>query len=146
MSAWGVVDPILENVTPLHEYEANTWGPVENSVEFLRGGKVATKRFFDDHACALVAAGVGQTFDYGGKQVWRNSKVVKRLRGVAKRFSKIAKGLLRAVVSVDIPQSRRKYLKRFRIQASVLLKALAGSARRSRLFADFATPMIGISK
>jgi len=28
-AAWGVVDPILGNVTPLHEYEANTWGPVE---------------------------------------------------------------------------------------------------------------------
>jgi glucose-6-phosphate 1-dehydrogenase len=27
--AWGVVDPILGNVTPAHEYEANTWGPVE---------------------------------------------------------------------------------------------------------------------
>ena len=27
-SAWEVVDPILGNVTPIHEYEANTWGPV----------------------------------------------------------------------------------------------------------------------
>jgi glucose-6-phosphate 1-dehydrogenase len=29
-AAWEVVDPILGNVTPLHEYEANTWGPVES--------------------------------------------------------------------------------------------------------------------
>ena len=28
-AAWGVVDPILGNVTPVHEYEPNTWGPVE---------------------------------------------------------------------------------------------------------------------
>lgn len=28
-SAWEVVDPILGNVTPIHEYEANTWGPDE---------------------------------------------------------------------------------------------------------------------
>ena len=28
-AAWGVVDPILGNVTPVHEYEANTWGPVQ---------------------------------------------------------------------------------------------------------------------
>lgn len=28
-AAWGVVDPILGDVTPLHEYEANTWGPIE---------------------------------------------------------------------------------------------------------------------
>jgi glucose-6-phosphate 1-dehydrogenase len=28
-AAWGVVDPVLGNVTPVHEYEANTWGPVE---------------------------------------------------------------------------------------------------------------------
>jgi len=28
-AAWGVVDPILGNVTPVYEYEANTWGPVE---------------------------------------------------------------------------------------------------------------------
>jgi glucose-6-phosphate 1-dehydrogenase len=23
------VDPILENITPVHEYEPNTWGPFE---------------------------------------------------------------------------------------------------------------------
>ena len=28
-AAWGVVDPILGDVTPLHEYESNTWGPIE---------------------------------------------------------------------------------------------------------------------
>jgi glucose-6-phosphate 1-dehydrogenase len=28
-AAWGVVDPVLGNVTPVHEYEPNTWGPVE---------------------------------------------------------------------------------------------------------------------
>jgi len=28
-SAWRVVDPILANVTPLYEYEPNTWGPAE---------------------------------------------------------------------------------------------------------------------
>jgi len=28
-AAWSVVDPILGNVTPVHEYEASTWGPVE---------------------------------------------------------------------------------------------------------------------
>ena len=28
-AAWGVVDPILGNVTPVHEYEPNTWGPIE---------------------------------------------------------------------------------------------------------------------
>ena len=25
--AWRVVEPILGDVTPLHEYEAGTWGP-----------------------------------------------------------------------------------------------------------------------
>ncbi len=28
-AAWRVVDPILGNVTPVHEYEPNTWGPAE---------------------------------------------------------------------------------------------------------------------
>jgi glucose-6-phosphate 1-dehydrogenase len=28
-AAWRVVDPILENVTPIHEYGPNTWGPPE---------------------------------------------------------------------------------------------------------------------
>jgi glucose-6-phosphate 1-dehydrogenase len=28
-AAWRVVDPILGNVTPMHEYEPNTWGPSE---------------------------------------------------------------------------------------------------------------------
>jgi glucose-6-phosphate 1-dehydrogenase len=29
-AAWGVVDPILGNVAPVHEYEPNTWGPVQS--------------------------------------------------------------------------------------------------------------------
>ena len=28
-AAWAIVDPILGNVTPLHEYEQGTWGPAE---------------------------------------------------------------------------------------------------------------------
>jgi glucose-6-phosphate 1-dehydrogenase len=28
-AAWRVVDPILGNVTPAHEYEPNSWGPIE---------------------------------------------------------------------------------------------------------------------
>lgn len=28
-AAWSVVDPILNNVTPLYEYECHTWGPTE---------------------------------------------------------------------------------------------------------------------
>jgi glucose-6-phosphate 1-dehydrogenase len=28
-AAWRVVDPILGNLTPIYEYEPNTWGPAE---------------------------------------------------------------------------------------------------------------------
>jgi glucose-6-phosphate 1-dehydrogenase len=28
-AAWAVVDPILGNATPVHDYEPNTWGPIE---------------------------------------------------------------------------------------------------------------------
>ena len=28
-AAWRVVDPILRDVTPVYEYEPNTWGPAE---------------------------------------------------------------------------------------------------------------------
>lgn len=28
-AAWSVVDPILDNATPIHEYEPHTWGPAE---------------------------------------------------------------------------------------------------------------------
>ena len=28
-SAWSVVDPVLGNATPVHEYDPNTWGPAE---------------------------------------------------------------------------------------------------------------------
>jgi glucose-6-phosphate 1-dehydrogenase len=28
-AAWSVVDPILGDATPVHEYDPNTWGPVE---------------------------------------------------------------------------------------------------------------------
>jgi glucose-6-phosphate 1-dehydrogenase len=28
-AAWSVVDPILGNAMPVHEYESHTWGPAE---------------------------------------------------------------------------------------------------------------------
>jgi glucose-6-phosphate 1-dehydrogenase len=28
-TAWRVVDPVLGNTTPVHEYDPNTWGPPE---------------------------------------------------------------------------------------------------------------------
>ncbi len=28
-AAWAIVDPILDNVTPVHEYQTGTWGPAE---------------------------------------------------------------------------------------------------------------------
>ena len=28
-AAWSVVDPVLGNATPVHEYDPNTWGPLE---------------------------------------------------------------------------------------------------------------------
>ena len=28
-AAWAIVEPILDDATPLHRYEAGTWGPVE---------------------------------------------------------------------------------------------------------------------
>jgi glucose-6-phosphate 1-dehydrogenase len=28
-AAWSVVDPVLGNVTPVHEYDPNTWGHIE---------------------------------------------------------------------------------------------------------------------
>ena len=28
-SAWRVVEPVLDNVVPIHEYEPGTWGPAE---------------------------------------------------------------------------------------------------------------------
>lgn len=30
--AWGIVDPILKNPTPILEYEKHTWGPDNDSV------------------------------------------------------------------------------------------------------------------
>jgi len=37
-AAWGVVDPILGNATPVHEYEPNTWGPIEADQIVARDG------------------------------------------------------------------------------------------------------------
>jgi glucose-6-phosphate 1-dehydrogenase len=28
-AAWAIVDPILDNVTPVYEYKPGTWGPAE---------------------------------------------------------------------------------------------------------------------
>jgi len=37
-AAWRIVDPVLENVTPIHEYEAGTWGPPEADRTIETGG------------------------------------------------------------------------------------------------------------
>ena len=29
-AAWRVVDPVLGDATPVHDYEPNTWGPVRS--------------------------------------------------------------------------------------------------------------------
>jgi len=36
--AWKVVDPILGNLTPVHEYEQGSWGPVEADRIIARDG------------------------------------------------------------------------------------------------------------
>src|SRR5579864_791803 len=100
---------------------------MEDVVELPRRGKVAAKRLFDDHTCAFVAARVGQALDNGRKHVWRNGKVIKRPGRTAKRLSQIAECLLRAVISIDILESCRKYRKRVRVKAAMLLKTLASA-------------------
>jgi glucose-6-phosphate 1-dehydrogenase len=37
-AAWSVVDPVLRNATPVHEYEPNTWGPIEADQIIARDG------------------------------------------------------------------------------------------------------------
>ena len=37
-AAWRVVDPVLGNTTPVHEYEPNTWGPAEADQLTVAGG------------------------------------------------------------------------------------------------------------
>ena len=37
-AAWRVVEPILDNVTSLHQYEPDTWGPPQ--AEILQAGQV----------------------------------------------------------------------------------------------------------
>ena len=37
-AAWEVVDPVLDNVTPVYEYEPNTWGPPQADQFIARDG------------------------------------------------------------------------------------------------------------
>lgn len=37
-AAWRVVEPILGTMTPLYEYEPNTWGPIEADRVIGEGG------------------------------------------------------------------------------------------------------------
>ena len=37
-AAWRVVDPVLGNKTPVHEYEPNTWGPAETDQIIVADG------------------------------------------------------------------------------------------------------------
>jgi glucose-6-phosphate 1-dehydrogenase len=37
-AAWRLIDPILRNVTPVHEYEPKTWGPEAAETLIARDG------------------------------------------------------------------------------------------------------------
>ncbi len=37
-AAWSVVDPVLDDATPIHEYEPGTWGPAEAETVTPKGG------------------------------------------------------------------------------------------------------------
>src|SRR5579872_5308037 len=100
-------------------------GFAEGSVEFLRGRKVAAKWLFNDHPCSLVTARLGKSFRDGRKRAWRDSQVINRSRCLAERFSQIAEGLLRIVVSFDVLEFSRKHRERPGVHAAVLLKTLA---------------------
>ena len=52
---------------------------MERSIERLRRGEVAAERLFDHQPRSFVAFCIGQTFSHGRKQVWRYSKVIKRV-------------------------------------------------------------------
>ncbi|MGH9772437.1 MAG: glucose-6-phosphate dehydrogenase, partial [Candidatus Acidiferrales bacterium] len=43
-AAWAVVDPILGNAVPVHDYEPNTWGPAEADQIIARGGGTIPSR------------------------------------------------------------------------------------------------------
>ena len=40
-AAWRIVDPILGDATPLHEYEPDTWGPPEADRRCMPAGRLA---------------------------------------------------------------------------------------------------------
>jgi len=100
-------------------------GLAKRSVEFLRGRKVAAKRFFNDHRCSLVTARFGKSFRNGGKRAWRDGQVINRSRCLVERFSKIAERLLRIVVSLGVLEFRRKRREHLGVHAAMLLKTLA---------------------
>ena len=80
---------------------------------------------FNDHPCSLVTARLGKSFRDCRKRAWRDSQVINRSRCLAERFSQIAEGLLRIVVSFDVLEFCRKYRERPGVHAAVLLKTLA---------------------
>ncbi len=56
-AAWRVVDPILKDMTPVYEYEPNTWGPAE--AERIVGGdgrwhNPTLEEAYDERSCSSV--------------------------------------------------------------------------------------------
>jgi hypothetical protein len=43
-ATWRVVDPILRNVTPVHEYEPNIWGPKASAERIIFGASWRKRR------------------------------------------------------------------------------------------------------
>ena len=51
-AAWRVVDPVLDGVTPVHEYAPHTWGPAEADRLIAADGGWHTPKL-DDNSTAL---------------------------------------------------------------------------------------------
>ena len=98
---------------------------VQRTVERLRGREVAAKGLFDDHPRIPGAAGLGQPLDDGPEHARRDRKVVQWPRGATERPAQAFIRLGRGIVTVNVLKPRRELRESARIDAAVLVQAVA---------------------
>ena len=95
------------------------------AVELLRRGEVAAERLFDDDAGAVGAARLAELLHDRPEQRGRDGEVVRRPLGRAELLAERLERRRVVVVAVDVAQQAAQLVERRRIEAAVLLEAVA---------------------
>jgi hypothetical protein len=100
---------------------------VQRAIERLSGGEVAAERLLHDDAPVDGGTHPSQTGDYGGEEAGRDCQIKERPLAADQRIPQSLVGARILVVSPDKAEQPAQFLKRGRVEGTVLLHAIARS-------------------